>query len=284
MRRVVVLALLVLVAGCIDASTGSTVTSSSTTSTPVATSTTPLPPVVECPGVGEFEEGGSIADIAAEGSDSRNIGQISWERNDRCETFHFEFVTSEGAPATTAPGLSVDHLDSFQVIRVRLDVETAVVKEQLVETDLVDRLYVVRSLSGDLFVDLHLSEPVAARASVSSSPARLSLELRPGFVPFMGTSTVGEDFVVTSPAQTEVDGDVQLLGYARTTAGEVTAVATQDDSVVTEATATTAEAAGSWGEFRIEVSSLPPGQVSVFIGEESADEGFAGITLDLTVN
>ncbi len=169
------------------------------------------------------------------------------------------------------------------MVRVRLDIETAVVKEQLVETALVDRLYVVRSLSGDLFVDLHLSEPVAVRASVSSSPARLSLELRPGFVPFTGTSTVGEDFVLTSPAQDEVNGDVQLLGYARTTAGEVTAVATQDDSVITEATAPTADAAGSWGEFRIGLS-LPPGQFSVFIGEESADEGLQGITLDLTVN
>lgn len=283
MRRVVVLALLLVVAGCTGTRTDPTVTSISTTSTTVSTSTSSLPPVVECPGVGEFEEGGSIADIAAEGSDSRNIGEISWERNDRCETFHFEFVTSEGAPATTPPGLSVDHLDSFQVIRVRLDVETAVVKEQLVESGLVDRLYVVTSLSGDLFVDLHLSEPAAARVSVSSSPARLSLELRPGFVPFTGASTIGEDLVVTSPARNEVVGDIQLLGYARTTTGEVTAVATQDDSVVTEATATAADAAGSWGEFRIGMS-LPAGQFSVFIGEESADEGLQGITLDLTVN
>lgn len=258
-------------------------TSSSTTSSTVSPSTSFLPPVVECPGVGEFEEGGSIADISAQGSDSRNIGRISWERNDRCETFHFEFMTFEGAPATTAPGLSVDHLESLQVIRVSLDIATAIVKEQLVETGLVDRLYVVRSLSGDLFVDLHLAEPAAARASVSSSPARLSLELRPGFVPFMGTSTVGEDFVLTSPAQTEVDGDVQLLGYARTAAGEVTAVATQDDSVVAEDTATTADATESWGEYRIGLS-LPPGQVSVFIGEESPEEGLQGITVDLTVN
>lgn len=277
-------ALLGLIAGCTATGTGSTVTSSSTTSTTVGTSTTSLPPVVECPGVGEFEEGGSIADIPAQGgSDSRNIGQISWERNDRCETFHFEFMTSEGAPATTAPGLSVDHLGSFQVIRVRLDIETAVVNEQLVDTGLVDRLYVVRSLSGDLFVDLHLSEPAAARASVSSSPARLSLELRPGIVPFTGSSTIGEDLVLTSPAQDEVTGDIQLLGYARTTNGEVTAVATQDDSVVTEATATTANAAGSWGEFRVGLS-LPPGQFAIFIGEESSDDGLEGVTLDLTVN
>lgn len=283
MRRIVLPALLLLVAGCTGAGTDSAGPSSSTTSTTVGTSTTSLPPVVECPGVGDFEEGGSIADIPAEGSDSRNIGRISWERNDRCETFHFEFMTSEGAPATTAPELSVDHLESFQVIRVRLGIETTAVTEQLVETGLVDRIYVVRSLSGGLFLDLHLAEPAAARASVSSSPARLTLELRPGFVPFTGTSTVGEDFVVTSPAQTEVDGDIQLLGYARTTAGEMTAVATQENSVVAEATATTADATGSWGEFRVGMS-LPPGQVSVFIGEERADEGFQGITLDLTVN
>lgn len=283
MRRVVVTALLLLVAGCTGAGTGSTVASSSTTSTTPSTSTSSLPPVVECPGVGEFAEGGSIADIPAEDSDSRNLGRISWDRNERCETFQFEFTTSEGAPATTPPEVSVDHLASFQVIRVKLDIETTVVTEQLVETGLVDRLYVVRSLSGNMFLDLHLAEPVAARASVSSSPARLSLELRPGFVPFMGTSTVGEDLVLTSPAQNEVDGDIQLLGYARTTTGEVTAVATQDDSVVARATTTAADSAGSWGEYRIRLP-VPPGQVSVFVGEEREDEGLRGITLDLTVN
>lgn len=276
-------ALLLLIAGCTDTGTGSTVTSSPSTSTMASTSTSTLPPVVECPGVGEFEEGGSIADIPAEGSDSRNVGRISWERNDRCETFHFEFMTSEGAPATTAPGMSVDHLESFQVIRVSLDIEAAVVRDQLVETGLVDSLYVVRSLSGDVFIDLHLAEPAAARAAVSSSPARLSLELRPGFVPFMGAATVGEDIVLTSPARTEVSSDVQLLGYARTTTGEVTALATQDDSVVAEATTSAGDEVGSWGEYRIGLS-LPPGPVSVFLGEESADEGLQGITLDITVD
>lgn len=276
-------ALLLLVAGCTSAGTGSTVASSSTTSTTPSTSTSSLPPVVKCPGVGEFEEGGSISDIPSEGSDSRNLGRISWDRNERCETFHFEFTTSEGAPATTPPEVSVDHLASFQVIRVNLGIETTVVTEQLVETGLVDRLYVVRSLSGNMFLDLHLAAPVAARASVTSSPARLSLELRPGFVPFMGTSTVGEDLVLTSPSQNEVDGNIQLLGYARTTTGEVAAVATQDDSVVAQATTTAAGSAGSWGEYRIRLS-VPPGQVSVFVGEEREDEGLRGITLDFTVN
>jgi hypothetical protein len=83
--------------------------------------TSTLPPVVECPGEGEFEEGGGIAEIDATGSDSSTIGRISWETSDRCETLHFDFETSEGAPATTVPAIKVDHLESFQVVRISMD-------------------------------------------------------------------------------------------------------------------------------------------------------------------
>lgn len=234
--------------------------------------------------MGDFQEGGGIADLPAQGSDSRRIGRISWERSDRCQTFHFDFETSEGAPATTAPGVSVDHLESFQVIRINLDIDGTVVTDQLVETELVDRLYVVRSLSGGTFIDLHLAEPAAARASVTSSPARLSLELRPGFVPFTGTSTVAENIVLTSPASLEIDGNVQLVGYARTLEDSVVALATQDDEVVAEATTTAADSIDTWGEYRIELS-MPPGEVSVFVGEEDPEDGgLQGLTVDLTVN
>lgn len=241
--------------------------------------------MVECPGVGDFEEGSGIADIPAEGSDSRTLGRISWETNDQCETFSFTFETSEGAPATTAPEIGVDHLDSFQVIRVNMAVVGTTITDQLVETQLVERLYVVRSLSGEMFVDLHLSRPAAVRAAVSSSPATLSLELRPGLVPFTGTSAVAGNVVLTSPtARGSVDPSVQLLGYARAAAANVLAVATQGGEVVAEATTTPADSAGTWGEYRIQVD-LPAGESSVFVGEEDPDDGsLQGVTVDLTVS
>jgi hypothetical protein len=240
---------------------------------------------VECPGIGEFEEGGGIADIDGEDSESSNIGRISWDTSDLCETFHFSFETSEGAPATTVPDIRIDHLESFQVVRVSLDVEAALVTDQLVETNLVDRLYVVRSLDGAMFVDLHLSQPAAVRVSTMSSPARLSLDLRPGFVPFVGSSTQGEDVVVVSPSSDSVvDATTRLEGYSRIIDTEVVVVATRDGEVVAETSFATADAAGTWSEFQAEVE-LPPGEISVFVGEESAVDGsLEGVAVELTVN
>ncbi|MGH3649980.1 MAG: Gmad2 immunoglobulin-like domain-containing protein [Acidimicrobiia bacterium] len=267
---------------------GNGVTTSSTsaiTSTSSSTPSSTLPPVVECPGVGDFEEGGGIADIDGERSASSNIGRITWDSTDLCETFQFDFETSEGAPAISVPDISIAHLESFQVLRIAMDVDDAVVTDQLVETNLVDRLYVVTALDGGIFVDLHLAAPAAARARVESSPARLSVDLRPGFVPFAGTSTIGDRVVLVSPAAgSTVDPVTQLIGYSRTFEANVTVIVTRDGLVATETNTTAADYLERWGEFRVQLG-LPPGEVTVFVGEESPQDGsLEGITVDLSVS
>lgn len=285
MRSTATLVAAVLLTACAGNGTAGSGSTQQTTTTTSATSTSTLPPVVECPGVGDFDEGGGIADVDGEGSDSRTIGRISWDTSDQCETFHIDFETSEGAPATMVPEIRVDHLESFQVVRISVDVDDTVVTDQLVETNLVERLFVVRSLSGGMFIDLHLAAPAAVRATTTSSPARLSLDLRPGFVSFAGESSVDERVVVTSPlAGAEVDPDVQFLGYSRTFEANVLAIVTQGGELVAQANTTAADYLETWGEFRLEVD-LPPGAVSVFLGEQSPEDGsLEGITLDLSVN
>ena len=276
---------MVALTGCI-ADGAATAPAPPVTSTPApSTPTSTLPPVIECPGVGEFEEGGGIADISEESSDASSIARITWEVSDRCETFNIDFATSEGAPATTAPEIRVDHLDSFQVVRVRMSVESTVVTDQLVETGLVERLYVVRSLAGDMFIDLHLVQPAAVRASVTSSPARLTLDLRPGFVPFSGSALLAGDIVLTSPiTRTDLDPDIQFLGYARTADGVVHAVVRQAGEIVDETSTTAADYLETWGEYRL-LTTLPSGQVSVVLGQPAPDDGpIEGITLDLSVS
>lgn len=259
----------------------STPVDSTTTSSPAPST---VPPVVECPGAGDFEEGGGIADIDGEGSDSSILGRISWEVSDQCESFVFEFETAEGAPATAVPEVTIDHLESFQVIRIDLGVSTAVITDQLVETALVDRLYVVRGIEGGMFVDLHLSAPAAARARIDSSPARLTVDLRPGFVDFAGTSVTDDRMVVVSPGTgATVDPVARFMGYSRAVDANITLIVTQNGVVVTEARATAAGLEGTWGEFRHELG-LPPGNVSVFVGQiGDEEEGPDGVTLDLAV-
>lgn len=260
-------------------SVGSAAESTTTSNTPTST----LPPIVECPGAGDFHEGGGIFEIAGEGTDAASLGRISWAASDQCEAFTFEFETLEGAPATTVPEVSIAHLESFQVIRINLGLTSSVITDQLVETTLVDRLYVVRSLGGDMFVDIHLSAPAAARARVDSSPARLTVDLRPGFVDFAGNSVTADRVVVVSPGTgAGVDPVAHFMGYARSVDSSVTIIVTQGDDVVTETTTTAADFAGTWGEFRHEIG-LPPGNVSVFVGESDTETGLEGVTVDLAV-
>jgi len=280
----VILAGIVTLVGCATGGTAQrpSTTSPATTTSSIAPST--LPPVVECPGDGEFEEGGGIANIDGNGSDGSDLRRISWETTDRCESFTFDFETSEGAPATSVPAIQVDHLDSFQVIRIHMDIDAAIVTDQLVETTLVDRLYVVRALDGDMFVDLHLKEPAAVRARVQSSPARLTIDLRPGLVPFTGVSTTDDRVVVVAPTRdATIDRAPVLSGYSRTFEANVLVVVSQDSEVVGETTTTAADYLETWGEFETRLV-LPTGEVSIFIGEASPEDGsLRGVILELNV-
>ena len=280
-----VVAASLLLGACTGTDFGGTTTSSQSAATNPAPSST-LPPVVQCPGSGEFEEGGGIVDVDGEDSDASQLGRISWETSDQCETFFFVLETPEGAPATAVPDIRIDHLESFQVIRISLGIAGAVLTDQLVETALVDRLYVVRSLEGGIFVDLHLNAPAAARASVSSSPVTLAVDLRPGFVEFAGTSAIGAKTVVVSPPSgAAVEAASQITGYSRTANSNVIVIATQEDVVVFQSADTTSVGdAETWGEFRTDLT-LPPGDTSIFVGEQSQEDGsFDGVTLDLMVN
>lgn len=288
MRRApqIVTAILVVVAvaGCNGTDLPRPISSLST-STTSAIPTSTLPPPVDCPGAGEFEEGGGIAEVEPESTETSNLGSVSWEVNDQCETFTFEFETSEGAPATSAPAIQIGHLESFQILRIGLGVGSAVVTDQLVETDLVDRLYVVRALDGGMFVDLHLAAPAAARAEVQSSPSSLTVELRPGLVDFVSTADIDDNIVLIAPTSgTEVPATTGFSGYARTFEANVLMIVTRGDDVAFETTTTAADWAETWGEFRSELT-LPSGEVSVFVGEASPEDGtLDGITVDLTVS
>jgi hypothetical protein len=160
-----------------------------------------------------------------------------------------------------------------------------VISDQLVETELVERLYVVRALDGSMFVDLHLSEPAAVRATTLSSPARLSIDLRPGFVPFVGESTIGDRFVLVSPPdEAEIETPTEMVGYSRADEDAVLILVTQAGSIVTETETNGADSPETWGEFRLDLG-LPAGEVSVFLGQRSPEDGsLEGINVDLTAS
>lgn len=275
----------VVVAACAPATTPTTtVTPPSPTTTTAPPPTTTTTPAGTCPGEGPFSEGGRIAEVPQANSDATTLGRISWDTSEGCEIFTFAFETAQGAPATTPPTVQVGHLETFQILRIYLDVEATTITDQLVETPLVDQLFVVRSLDGGMFVDLHLASPAQARVEVSRSPASLTLYLQPGENPFSGTASVGDLVVVASPPSgAEVDQKVTVIGYSRTFEANVLFIATAGDEIVAETFTTAADWVETWGEFRT-ILDLPPGEISLFVGEESPRDGtLEGVTISLVV-
>lgn len=253
---------------------------------PVTTTapTTTLPLVAGCPDEGEFVEDGTIASFDQDQSDSSVIGQISWTADEACETFTFSFVTSEGAPATTPPTVAAAYVEGVPVIRVAVDADQTIITDQLVETGLIDRLYVVRSLEGGSFIDLHLAAPAQARLHIDGSPATVTLDLQPGIVEYPTAATASDIVVVVTPLDTGVvTPTIEVTGYARTFESNVMIIATAGDQLVAEMNTTAAGGLETWGEFRARIV-LPPGEVSLFVGDENAEDGgLEGVTISLTV-
>ena len=258
-----------------------------TTTAPPPASTTTIPPQVvpepSCPLAIEFASEGRIFRLDQPTSDTGMIGLISWDLSPGCESFRIDFETTEGAPSTTAPSVIVEYLDTRQVIRVYLDVDRTVITDQRVETELVDRLYVVRGLDGGMFIDFHLAKPAEARARITNSPAQLTLQFQPGNLPFEGTAALSEYAVVIEPSDGSVGSpSIRISGYARTFEANVLIIATAGDRVVAETNAVAADWVETWGEFQTRLD-VPLGETSIFVGESDPKDGsLAGVTIRMT--
>lgn len=278
-------ALLVLVVGC-----GGTATPTSSSFPPGTATTSPSSSTTEqqtigCPQDAEFIDEGRIARITQPSSDGKSLGLISIQTAEGCERFGFNFETTENAPATTPPSIDSEFLSSGGIVRIQMDIDQTVITDQLVETPLVDRLFVVRSLDGSMFVDLHLARPARARISVTNSPAGMTLELSPRDGELPPPAAISDRIVLISPrSEAVVDGpEVEVAGYARTFEANVLVLATVGGAVVARANTTAADWVTTWGEFATRIE-LPSGLDDLFVGEESSENGsLTGVTLKLTV-
>ncbi len=275
------LILAVALSACAGAgSDATTTTSTEVEPTPAPATTRPL--VVGCPAEGRFIEGGVVDQVDNPGSDTTTIGLISWQADEACETFEITFETSEGAPATTPPSIRAEYVDDVGVIRLWMSARETVISDQLVETTLVNRIYVVRSIDGGMFIDFHLDGPSQARIVAESSPARLTLQLQPGIVEYTSAPAALGPVVLISPADDDtVPTTVTVEGYARTFESNVLILATQGDVVVFEENTTAADSVDTWGEFRASMDVVE-GPIALFVGDENAETGrFDGVSIDL---
>lgn len=283
---VAVLALLAAACADLPAPTGeSSAPTSTTTSITAPTTTTTAPPATGCEGDSDrFVEDGPVSIVGSGDSDASQISSLAVFPSGVCERFEIGLITDGLAPATSAPETSVEILADAGIVRVQFNgqITSTAVTDSLIESALVERAFVVRALSGGLFVDLHLSQPVAARALELRNPARVAVELRPGGLPVGLGSAIGQTVVVTSPTQRVVEYPFEVHGYARTFEANVIARLLVDGATAEEYVTTAADWLETWGEFRIEIGGGPGGDISLFIGEESAQDGSPiGVELDL---
>lgn len=227
-------------------------------------------------------EEGEVADAPSTSTDAEQIGAITWETTPDCERFAIEFVTAQAAPATTAPAMSAELIRSSGVLRVFLDLEVTGVTDQLVQSGLVDRLFVARRQDRSLFVDFHLVAPALARVTVTESPGRVLVEFEGGGTDYPGMAAFAQNVVVLSPTTGPVELPIEIEGYSRNFEANTTARVSQDGAVLDEGFTTAADWVETWGEYSLTLDPSGTGSAELFVGEQSAEDGSdRGVVIDL---
>lgn len=276
------LVVLAAAAGLIAACTPSIDTSPSTTSSTVLatttrptvgdTTTTSIDPNAaledQCGDIdGPFSASGTVGTGGNEDSDARVIEAYSWDQVGACERVRIGFATAEGAPAVAPPSMGVSFLRWAGVIRIDLGagVTDAVVAEQLVDTELVDRIYTVTQVDGTVFVDIHLSAPAFARAFTTSGPAAVAIDLASGGRPYADPSVRVGDLVVIPPDPEVATYPLTISGYSVGAGDSIEGLLQAPDGSTVAGEAAVGPNAFTWGAFSMVFPDGPGGDVLITV-------------------
>lgn len=278
----------VLIAACSSSGSdaGSTTASAvvTTTVTPPTNAIAAPPPAPCLEGDAAFGSEGIVGAVGAASGDARGIAELRWAAHDGCERFVVDLATADGAPAIAVGNTTVAVVASG-ILRIQLPeaVTVTAVADNTFDGDMIERAYVVRDRAGSVFVDLLLAGPVEARASALEAPARVAVDVKPGSKELQSRPAVGVNIVVTTPVAGEADYPLRVAGYARTF--EATVVARiRGEGEQTESFTTATDYLEAWGVFEMEFADGPEGQVEMFAGEDSAEDGSErGVTIPLSM-
>ncbi len=183
------LALLILLAGCVPDGAAQTtdVPASTTTTSQVTTTTDPGPPPTTaaaappCLAGDEPFTSRTTGVVGRPDGDAAAIAGLRWEDFDGCQRVVVSLATADQAPATRSGQVEVSVRSDLGVVRIDFgtEVEHTAVADAVMDTSLVAGAYVVRDIEGGLFLDLHTETSVEVRAMTPSAPARVVVDLRP---------------------------------------------------------------------------------------------------------
>jgi hypothetical protein len=246
------------------------------TSTTTATPTTiPSPEPEPVGGVGPcaddstpFTETGTIGSGGSARSDAAVIDSFQWETHDDCERLRISFSTPEGAPAVATPSVGAEFLRHVGVVRVEfaVGVTEAAVVDQLVDTQLIDRVTVFSSAAGTLVADIHLAAPAFSRILTEDSPAALVVDLVPGGDDYVSAPVRQSDMVVLGPDPAAAGYPITITGYADSSSFErLTGQLEAADGSVILGTSAVADNPRGWGGFAMVFPDGPSWDVIIII-------------------
>jgi hypothetical protein len=201
-----------------------------------------------------------------------------------------DFLTAGGAPAATLGPTSTDFRPEAGIVRITLPaaVSASAIADTTIDGTAIRRAFVVRTRDGNLAVDVHLAAGavVAVRSTETRSPAQVIVDVKPDAagIPRVDAPAVAENVVVLSPGPGPITYPITVTGYARTFEANVVARIRGSDGVGAEEVTTATDWLAAWGEFAVTITDGPTGEVTLFVGEDSAEDGTEiGVRLDLNV-
>lgn len=228
----------------------------------------------------EFAEFGSLGAAGEVGGDARHVLSIARETRGDTARVVIAFARADSAPATGAGIVHGEIVRDEGLVRVWLpdEVRGALAVQDLDAGPIAGPIYVVRSLDGPWFVDIHLAAPARARLDVAHDPAAVVVDLVRGGEPLPAPAAFGLNAVLLAPRAGDVFGDLEIGGYARTFEANVNAWLHRDGRVIADTFTTAADYVYAWGEFRTRLAAPAPGPCSLFVGEPVMEggEGYRG--------
>lgn len=260
-------------------------TGATTTSTTPAT--TQAPPAVNLTGDANdptclqgdrpFSSSGVISAFGGSSGDAAQVSGIRTGLEADCERVVVDLLTAAGAPAGSVGLVGVDYDAAVGVVRITLPpaITRTAVADLRLDGELADRAFVVRTLAGNLALDIHIAAgaAVALRAFEVTSPSRIVVDLRPDDE---ADSTIGAafgtDVVVTGPAAGSGGVPLVISGYIRSAAPVIEARLHDNreaDPVAIEPV-DVAQSDDAWSEFEVTFYDPPRGSVDLHIGGDES--------------
>lgn len=219
-------------------------------------------------------------------ADAHQVSGLRAEAHDGCDRFVIDLATEDGSEASSAGAVSAEFLRDLGVVRINLpDVPTVdpEATDATFDGPLAKAGYVVIApeLNG-LYVDVHVGEPAEAHVFVLSGPARVVVDLRPGGAEMQAPTEAENNVVVLAPRAGEAAYPLTVFGYARTFEANVVMRLEQGGTDAFEGFTTATGWVDGWGDYSLTIPAGPSGEVTLHVGEYSAEDGtWRGVEVEL---